>query len=120
MASNWDERTSKGAWVDHTTLRGAPSGTQTRYTVSLRGLVDGRWIEALRLTQTGSNLYRAFRHDGGSGTVAFSCRTVDGAGEVFEALDLLETLIASVNEQVETWRADGTVQAFAPGPRGVV
>jgi hypothetical protein len=120
MANNWNERTERGAWVDHSTLRGASAGTDTRYTVSLRGLVDTRWTEAFRITQAASNQYRTFRHDGGTGTISFSCRTVDGAAQVFEALDRLEALIGSVNEQVESWRADGIAQPFAPGPRGLV
>jgi hypothetical protein len=119
MANNWNEGNERGAWVDHSTLKGASSGTDTRYTVALKGLVDGRWTEAFLLTQAGSNQYRAFRHDCGSGTISFSCRTVDGAAQVFEALDRLEMLIGLVNENVETWRTDGIAHAFAPGPRGV-
>ena len=120
MANDWRERSEHGAWVDHSTLRGAPAGTDTRYTVSLRGAVDTRWTEAFRITQAGSNEYRNFRHDGATGTISFTCRTVDGAAQVFEALDVLEKLVGTVNEQVEDWRSlDGVPPAFAAGPRGL-
>jgi hypothetical protein len=118
MDNHWNERKERGAWVDHSTLRGVSSDSETRYTVALKGLVDGRWAEALRLTHASSHQYRAFRHDAGSATISFSCRTVDGAAQVFEALDLLEELVATVNEQAENWRADGIPAAFAAGPRG--
>ena len=118
MDDNWNERSSREAWVDHSTLRGVSSDSDTRYTVALKGLVDGRWTEAFRIAQTGSNPFRAFRHDSVSGTISFSCRTVDGAAQVFEALDLLEALVTSVNDQVEAWRANGVPPAFAAGPQG--
>jgi len=85
--------------VDHSTLRAETAGTDTRYTVGLLGVVDATWADAYRAIQAESTGYRRFRLDVASRTISFSCRTVDGTAQVFEALDRLEALLSIVNQQ---------------------
>ena len=72
---------------DHSTLRGQPEGSETRYTIGLKGSVDDRWAEAFRLTQAESPVFLRFRLDRASSSISFSCRTVDGAVLVFDVLE---------------------------------
>ena len=103
--------------VDHSTLRGEPSNSDTRYTVALFGAVDDRWIEAYRLTQAEATGHRRFRLDRVKAAISFNTRTVDGPAMVFEVLEQLEAFLELVNGQVETWRAQAVVPTPAPSPR---
>ncbi len=94
-----EERIVAEVRVDHSTLRGEVSGTNTRFTVGLAGRLDDRWIEAYRIVQGESTAYRRFRLDPSSQTISFSCRTVDGAVQVFETLDQLEAFLNVINQQ---------------------
>lgn len=104
---------------DHSTLRAQPEGGETRYTIGLKGSVDDRWAEAFRLTQAESPMFLRFRLDRASASIGFSCRTVDGAVQVFDLLERLEALLKAVNQRVETWHAPDIVSG-AYGALGVV
>ena len=106
--------------VDHSTLRGEPSNSDTRYTVGLFGAVDDRWIDAYRLTQSEATGHRRFRLDRANATISFTTRTVDGPAMVFEVLEQLEAFLELVNGQVETWRSQTPIEIPAPAPRGFV
>jgi hypothetical protein len=103
---------------DHSTLRGQPEGSETRYTIGLKGSVDDRWAEAFRLTQAESPVFLRFRLDRGSSSIGFSCRTVDGAVLVFDVLERLEALLKAVNRRAEAWHAPDMVSE-AYGALGV-
>jgi hypothetical protein len=94
---------------DHSTLKGQPEGSETRYTIGLKGSVDDRWAEAFRLTQAQSPVFLRFRLDRASSSIGFSCRTVDGAVLVFDVLERLEALLKAVNQRAGTWRAPDMV-----------
>lgn len=103
MMGNQDRRQIPQASEDHTTLRGETIGGETLYTIQLKGFIDDRWAEAYRITQAESVLFKRFRLDRSTATIAFSCRTVDGAIFVFDVLEHLQTLLKSVNDRVEFW-----------------
>lgn len=102
-------------WEDHSTLRGQPVGSETRYTIVLKGVVDDRWAEAFRLTQAESPVFLCFRLDRASSSIGFACRTVDGAILVFDVLERLEALLKAVNRRAETWQAPDTVSGASYG-----
>lgn len=104
-----DGQPTAEVWVDHSTLRGEVSGSDTLYMISLKGRVDARWLELVETALAASTGRRGFRVDPAGATVYFSCRTVDGPGLVFDALEQLETLLALVNRQVQIWRSDPEV-----------
>ena len=93
--------------VEHATLRGQAAGGDTRYTISLRGGADERWVRAYRALQEESAQHRGFRLDPPTATISFSCRTVEGPTQVFEMLERLESLLALVNERVQSAGAEG-------------
>jgi hypothetical protein len=86
--------------LDHSTLKGDPSAGDTRYTIALTGPIDDRWVTTYLATQAESTGYRRFRLDRETGTVSFTCRTVDGPAHVIDVLERLEAFLALVNRQV--------------------
>ena len=69
-----------------------------RYTVSLAGQVDRRWVACYnRLGATPE--YARFRLDPGTNTVSFSTRSTDGPVQVMAVLKKLEALVDSANRQ---------------------
>jgi hypothetical protein len=89
--------------ADHSTLRGEHEGTETRYTIALRGFIDDRWAEAFRLSQTESTAYQRFRLSRATATIGFTSRDVDGAVHVFDLLESLDSLLKAANERLEFW-----------------
>lgn len=104
-----EERRMAQVGMDHSTLKAEIAGTDTRYTIALTGRLDDRWIEACRAAQAESTGFRRFRLDPASRTVFFSCRTVDGTTQVFDALDRLEALLKLVNQIVEELAGSGKI-----------
>jgi hypothetical protein len=100
MAGVLDERRTTHVAVDHSTLKGEPSGTDTRYTVALIGPMDEVWAEAYRILQADSTGFRRLRLDCASRTVSFTCRAIDGPAQVFDILERLDALIKRVNRQI--------------------
>lgn len=94
-----DDRGLAMVGVDHSTLKGEPSGTDTRYSVSLVGPIDEVWAEAYRILQADSTMFRRLRLDAPARQVTFICRAVDGPAQVFEILERLDALIKRVNRQ---------------------
>ena len=85
--------------VDHSTLKGEPSGTDMRYSVSLVGRIDEVWAEAYRILQADSTAFRRLRLDAPARQVTFTCRAIDGPAQVFDILERLDALIKRVNRQ---------------------
>ncbi|MEX0880134.1 MAG: hypothetical protein WEB59_16745 [Thermoanaerobaculia bacterium] len=116
--ANRNERDAGQVGVDHSTLRGEPASSDTRYTVGLTGSVDDQWVEAYRLTQSESTGHRRFRLDRANAAISFSTRTVDGPAMVIEVLEQLDAFLELVNGQVEMWRMQAPTATPAPAPRG--
>jgi hypothetical protein len=119
MPTDNDLNEQRGAevHVDVSTLRGEPRGADTMvYTVALEGAVGDRWIEGYRLTAEQSATSRRFELDPARRIVRFACRTADGNALVFEMLERLESLVASVNRLAEIWRSQAPRVRFAPVP----
>ena len=95
--------------LDLSRLQGEPAGTETRYTVSLDGPISEQWIEFYTRLQADSPVSRRFELDAPKAIVRFSCRTVDGTGQVFEALERLETLVERANQIAAIRRASAPV-----------
>ena len=93
--------------LDLSRLKGEPAGAETRYTVSLEGPISEQWVEFYGRLQADSAAGRRFELDVPRAIVRFSCRTVDGTGQVFEALERLETLVERANQIVAVRRAAG-------------
>ena len=90
--------------VDHGTLKGKTLGSQgTRYSVGLKGLVDDRWARSYRLIQMDSTGFFRFRFDLGNQTVSFTARAEDGAEEVIQLVERLDTLVKLVNRSASLW-----------------
>jgi hypothetical protein len=89
--------------ADHSTLKGEPAGNETRYTVALKGFIDDRWAEALRLSQAESPSYQRFRLSRATSSIGFTCRNVDGAVVVFDMLESLDALLKAANERLDFW-----------------
>ena len=83
--------------IDYSTLTGESEGTDTRYTIALKGHLDPQWVAEYRAAQAESTGYRRFRLDLAKGTISFAVRVVDGPAQVFEALERLEALLQIVN-----------------------
>jgi hypothetical protein len=94
-----DDRGLATVSVDHSTLKGEPSGTDTRYSVSLVGPIDQVWTEAFRILQADSTMFRRLRLDAPARQVTFTCRAIEGPTLVFEILERLDALIKRVNRQ---------------------
>jgi hypothetical protein len=99
MTGALDERRTTRVGVDHSTLKGEPSGTDIRYSVALIGPLDQVWAEAYRILQADSTAFRRLHLDAASRTVSFTCRTIDGPAQVFDILERLDALIKRVNRQ---------------------
>jgi hypothetical protein len=95
-----EERRAIDVGVDHSTLKGETLGTDTRYSVTLTGPVDGAWAAAYRILQSDSTAFRRLRLDPATRVVSFICRTIDGPAQVFDILERLDALIKMVNRQV--------------------
>jgi hypothetical protein len=95
-----DGQHAAGVGVDHSTLKGEPSGSDTHYTVSLIGPLDAIWAEAYRILQADSTAFRRLRLDPAARRVSFTCRAIEGPAQVFEILERLDALIKRVNRHV--------------------
>ncbi len=111
-----DMRAASDVRLELSTLRSETSGTDTRYTVALRGPIDENWLEGCRAVQAESPGYRRFELDRARPGFRFSCRTVDGTTLVFEMLERLEALVDWVNELVAARRAAGPRARFSSSP----
>ena len=101
--------------VDVSTLKGEPRGADAMvYTVALKGPLGDRWIEGYRRTAEQSTVSRRFELDPARGTIRFACRTADGTALVFEMLERLEALVASVNQLAEIWRSQAPRVLLSP------
>jgi hypothetical protein len=89
--------------ADHSTLQGKHEGTETRYTIALKGFVDDRWAEAFRLSQAESPLFQRFRLNRSGASIGFTGRDVDGAVFVFDMLESLDGLLKSANDRLDFW-----------------
>src|SRR5262245_24162919 len=96
--------------LDHSSLRGEPGASHTHYSIALHGGVDERWTQAFRAVCAQSTANRVFVLNPRSGTISFSCRTLEGPAHVFEMLERLESLLAIVDRRL----------ALAPIPRGSI
>lgn len=105
--------------ADHSTLRGEHAGTETRYTVAVKGHMDERWAEAFRLSQAESTAYQRFRLNRPTASVGFTCRDVDGTVAVFDALEGLDSLLKAANERLEFWHTQNPAVNASLGARGV-
>jgi hypothetical protein len=99
MAGARNEQTSP-VGVDHSTLKGEVSGTDTRYSVGLIGQLDAPWAQTFQRLQADSSAIQRFRLDVSKRTISFTCREIEGPARVFEVLVRLDVLIKRVNEQV--------------------
>jgi hypothetical protein len=97
MTDQWTEKGASDVRLDLSRLKGETSDTDTKYTVALAGPADERWIEAYSDLQAELGPRKLFELDAARGLIRFSCRTVDGTGVVFEALDRLEALVERAN-----------------------
>jgi hypothetical protein len=86
--------------VDHSTLKGEPTGTDTRYSVSLIGGNDPSWAAAFRQLQADSSAFRRLRLEPATGVVSFVCRGIDGPTQVFDVLGRLDALVKLVNQHL--------------------
>jgi hypothetical protein len=87
--------------LEHATLRGEPSGAETRYTVALSRAADPRWVGALREVQAEMPQHRRFQLDRTASVLAFSCRSVEGPSGVFEMLQRAESLLEMLGRRLE-------------------
>ena len=100
--------------LDLSRLKGEPAGTETRYTVSLDGPISPQWVEFYTRLQGETAVARRFELDPSGAVVRFSCRTVDGTSQVFEALERLEALVERANQIAAVRRAAGPIIQRAP------
>ncbi len=100
MAGALSDRNTTHVGVDHSTLKGEPTGSDTRYSVALTGPLDEVWSEAYRIQQADSTAFRRLHLDTATRTISFTCRAIDGPTEVFEILERLDALIKRVNLQI--------------------
>ena len=69
-----------------------------RYTVSLVGRVDRRWVDSYnQVVKERPNLAR-FRIEPAASQVSFTCRSTDGPAEVMGVLKRLDEMIGLVNQ----------------------
>ena len=105
--------------ADHSTLRGEHVGTETRYTIALKGFIDDRWAEAFRLSQAELPNYQRFRFSRATASVGFTCRDVDGAVFVFDMLESLDSLLKASNERLEFWHTQNPAVEDVSFKRGI-
>jgi hypothetical protein len=94
------QKRSGAVAVDHSTLKGEPAGTDTRYSVSLIGGSDPSWAAAFRHLQADSSAFRRLRLEPATGVVSFVCRGIDGPTQVFDILERLDALVRLVNQHL--------------------
>ena len=104
MTGALSDRSTMHVGVDHSTLKGEPSGSDTRYTVMLTGPLDEVWAEAYRMQQADSTAFRRLHLDRATRTISFTCRAIDGPTQVFDILERLDALIKRVNLQIGSRR----------------
>ena len=104
MAGVLSDRGSTQVGVDHSTLKGEPSGSDTRYSVRLTRPVDEVWAEAYRIQQADSTAFRRLHLDKETQSISFTCRAIDGPAQVFDILERLDALIKRVNLQIDARR----------------
>ena len=105
--------------ADHASLRGDHAGTESRYSIALKGFVDDRWAEAFRLSQAESPSYQRFRLNRATATIGFTCREVDGAVHVLDMLESLDQLLKDSNERFDFWRNQNPAVTAASHLRGI-
>jgi hypothetical protein len=105
--------------ADHSTLRGEHVGTETRYTIGLKGFIDDRWAEAFRLSQAEAPRYQRFRLSRATATIGFTCRDVDGTVAVFDMLESVDSLLKAANERLEFWHTQNPAVSDATFTRGI-
>jgi hypothetical protein len=105
--------------ADHGSLRGEHAGTESRYTIALKGIVDDRWAEAFRLSQAETASYQRFRLNRATGTIGFTCRDVDGAVHVLDMLESLDELLKNANERFDFWRNQNPAVVSTTHLRGI-
>ena len=98
------------ARLDHASLRGQFSGTDTRYTIAVRGQADEHWADAYRSLQEEAVPHRRFQLDRRSRTIAFSCPTVEGPAFVFEMLERLEELLELADRRAAVRRSQASFE----------
>jgi len=103
---------TSSARLDPASLRGQDAGSETRYTIAVRGPADEHWADAYRAVQTELTSHRGFQLDRRSRTIAFTCPTVEGPAFVFEMLERLEELLELADRRAAVVRS----QAPAPPP----
>jgi len=91
--------------VDLSRLQGETVGDETHYVVGLDASPRSEWLDAWRHVQSSSAVLRRFRIDPEEAIVRFTCRTADGTGMVFDALQHLEVFVKRVNDVVAARRA---------------
>src|SRR5206468_10709130 len=106
MDSRWAAHGSSDVKLDLSRLKGDILGGDTRYAIALEGPIGEGWLEAWNELQATSTVARRFEIDAANATARFACRSVDGTGIVFEALERLQALIGRANEIVAVRRAD--------------
>jgi hypothetical protein len=104
MAGALSDRSTTHVGVDHSTLKGEPSGSDTRYSVALTGPLDEVWAEVYRIQQADSTAFRRLHLDAATRTISFTCRAIDGPTQVFDILERLDALIKRVNLQIGSRR----------------
>ncbi|HEY6930685.1 MAG TPA: hypothetical protein VJA66_13480 [Thermoanaerobaculia bacterium] len=70
-----------------------------RYSVPLRGTMDGAWADCYRRASSESAEFSRFQLDAERRTVTFSCRVDDGPAKIQAALKRLELLVTFVNQR---------------------
>jgi hypothetical protein len=104
--------------LDHASLRGEQGASHPHDSIAIRGGSGERWAAAFRAVCAESTSQRAFQLNPRSGTVSFSCRTLEGPTLVFEMLERLESLLSLADRRVAAARpAVGTVASQATSPR---
>src|SRR5262245_46850017 len=88
------------ARLNHTSLRGEQGASHTHYSIALHGGSGERWAAAFRAVCAESTAHRSFQLNPRSGTVSFSCRTLEGPAQVFEMLERLESLLSQADRRV--------------------
>jgi len=104
MAGAAGDRSTTHVGVDHSTLKGEPSGSDTRYSVALTGPLDEVWAESYRIQQADSTAFRRLHLETSTRTISFTCRAIDGPTQVFDILERLDALIKRVNLQIGSRR----------------
>jgi hypothetical protein len=96
------------------------AATDTRYNVALEGTLEEEWVADFRSLLAELPSPRRYEFDRARSVVRFSCRTVEGTGVVFDALERLEAIVENVNRRVAARRLAGPrvrPAVAAPGAR---